>query len=152
MARVSEEFMNLCKYVANKPDKATLDYDTVERETGIDMSQESGNRGKLARAIMKAGRRALAFPGLGYELDGVDNTEIIVDKAGQRVYRQIKRSSRTTKIVLKRHYAELPDDAQSRMKVISQTYNILERKTTYFEEVDIKTIKEVPPPDLEARK
>jgi hypothetical protein len=148
----SEEYLKLYNYVLNKPDGAVLDYDTVQRETGLSMLVESGNRNKLGRAIIKAGRRTLVFPGIGYELDDVKNTEQIVDKAGQRVFRQIKRSSKTTKVVTMRHAELLPQEAQARLAAIGRMYNVFERKTTHFEEIEIRTIKEIPSPDLEARK
>lgn len=152
MGTKSEEYLKLFTYVQNAPDGAALDYDKVQRETGIIMSEVSGNRNKLARAIHKAGRRAKVYPGIGYELDSVQNAEQIVDIAGQRVYRQIKRSSKTTQVITRRHIEFLPDDARTRLQTIGRMYNLLERKTTNFEEIEIKTIKEIPQPDLEARK
>jgi hypothetical protein len=152
MKQTSVEFIKLYNYVLSKPNGAVLDYDTVERETGINMAQNSGHRNKLSRAILKAGRRALVFPGLGYELDDVKNTMTIVDKAGQRVFRQVKRSSRTTKVVTVRYAGELPAEDQLTLKTIGQMYGFLERKSTVFEQTEIKLIKNIPSPDFGARK
>jgi hypothetical protein len=152
MATKSEEYLKLCTYVTSKPDGFHLYYDIVQQETGLSMAPDSGNRNKLARAIHAVGRRALIFPSVGYELDDTRNTERIVDKAGQRVFRQIKRSSKTTKVVTTRHYEFMPQDAQARLSTIGRLYGYLERKTTNFEEIEIKTIKEIPTPDFDARK
>lgn len=152
MAKSSSEYIILCEYVAKKPFGATLDYDTVHRETGLDMAQGSTNRGKLARAIIKSDRRALVFPGIGYELDSADNTMSIVDKAGRRVFNQIKRSSKTSSVVTIRHIDNLNSDDKGKLKAVNAMYATLERKATRFVVEEVVTIKELPQPDIEARK
>lgn len=152
MAKISEEFIRLYNYVLTKPDGATLDYDTVQRETGVSMAVESNNRNKLAQAIRKSKRHALCYPGLGYELDDAGNTPLIVDRAGKRVFNQIKSASEITKTVYNRHAKELSEDERQRIGTITKMYSFLERKTITIRKIEVETVKEIPMPDINARK
>jgi len=151
MRKASAEYIKLMEYVKSQPDGTSLDYDKVQKDTGISML-ESRNRNFLSRAINKSGRRALVFPGLGYQLDDPKNTMQIIDKAGVKVFRQIKRSSTTTRIVTLKHGDKLEPDEQGRLKAIGGLYNILERRSGKFEEITIKTYNEIIPPTIEGRK
>ena len=145
MARVSTEYLKLVDYIKRKPDGFSLDYDLVQRETGISMTNQR-NRNKLGKAIIRSKRRYLIFPGLGYQLDDPKNTMQIVDNAGIKLTRQLRRSSETTTIVTRKHISKLDVEDQGKLKAINSVYNILERKTTKFEEIEIKTVRITEPP------
>jgi hypothetical protein len=151
MRQISKEYQILIEFVRGQPDGASLDYDWVQKQTGVQMNDHR-NRAFLSRAIHKTGRRALVFPGIGYQLDDPENTMQIIDKAGVKVYRQIKRSSTTTRIVTLKHFEQLDDESKQRLQAINKGYSFLERKSSTFEEVMIKTIKEIQPPNIEDRK
>ena len=152
MARVSTEYLKLVDYIKRKPDGFSLDYDLVQRETGISMASQK-NRNKLGKAIIRSKRRYLIFPGLGYQLDDPKNTMQIVEKAGDRFINQWRRSRETTHIVTVKHISKLDVDDQGKLKTINNVYSLNDRKITKFEEIQIKTIETIgPPTNLENRK
>jgi hypothetical protein len=114
-AKISDETAKLRAYIKIKPFGAEIWYDEVEKETGVIMNYSG--RQKLRAALVACHREWEVFKNLGYKLDSVENTSVIVKHRFKKVYEQVKKTSRCCDN-LSVHLPNLPEDEQLNFRYI----------------------------------
>jgi hypothetical protein len=155
MAKISQEYLALLRYVTNLPEGSSVIYDDVERDTSVKMDKTSGNRQKLARAIDKSGRDYLPIyvdgQFLGFDMDKKENCTAIVDRRGRRLVSAATKAGKTARRQWDKHGMELaPEQRQDlliRARVLTFTEKVVVRKTTAVEYIKMPII-----PNIEDRK
>lgn len=99
LARASEDYLKLLNYVQTKAPGTLLEYEQVERSTGVNMSRGQLGRDKLRRAILRSHREYEVIPNVGYCLAKAETGTRIVVKQLMTIDGRVRRAEKAHKVI-----------------------------------------------------
>lgn len=107
-----EDLDKLLKFIAKTEDGATVSWLEIEQETGVSMRSDKG-RDLFRHAMHKSRREYLPLPGSGVRFSDPKNALEIVRLRDSRISGAVKRSSKASSHVKRRHVDALSAEDRS---------------------------------------
>jgi len=151
MRKASEDYNKLRAYVSDKPHGFLLEYQIVQKETGVFM--DSKGRAKLRNAIIKSEREYYPIANVGYELLAITNAGDIQRRRNRHLRNTVTTTVRCTVTIKKTFEGILPESDQvlidgtsQFLKVILEKSGTLETKTE-VQKLNMPSIPKIVIPD-----
>lgn len=117
MFKASADMLKVRSFFEDMPDGSHVDYDDIEKGTGIKMDDKG--KGIMRSALNGIKREYYCRKGVGIVLDSPDNAMIITAGRGVRISNAIKKANKTSKNMLIKHYEKMDEKDRERLSAFA---------------------------------